>query len=153
MLSGELARRSGVSTDSLRHYERLGVLARPPRTVGGYQDYPPTSLDRVRLIRNALSIGFSLAELTAVLKLRDRGKFPCREARRIAETKLNQLRVQIKDLTAMRRQIETILKDWDARLVRTGTGKPARLLENLPDALPRTRLQSRPLKSRIGDRT
>jgi|SRR5882672_7064581 len=153
MLSGELARRSGVSTDSLRHYERLWLLPRPPRTGGGYRDYPPTSLDRVRLIRNALNIGFSLTELTAVLKLRDRGEFPCRKARRIAETKLNQLRVQIKDLTAMRRQLETILKDWDARLARTGKGKPARLLENLPNALPRPGSQSRSIKSRNGERT
>ncbi len=153
MLSGELARLSDVSTDSLRHYERLGLLPRPPRTGGGYRDYPSTSLARVRLIRNALSIGFSLTELTAILKLRDRGGFPCREARRIAETKLEQLRVRIKDLTAMRRQIETILKDWEARLVRTGTGKPAHLLETLPDVLPRTRSQIRPFKARNGEGT
>ncbi len=152
MRSGELARLSGVSTDSLRHYERLGLLPRPPRTGGGYRDYPSTALARVRLIRNALSIGFSLTQLTAVLKLRDRGEFPCREARRIAETKLRQLRVHIKNLTAMRRHLETILKDWDARLVRTGKGKPARLLETLSDALPRNGSRSRLLKSRDGER-
>jgi len=76
--SSELASLTGVSTDTLRHYERLGLLPKPPRTNGGYRDYPPHSLDRVRLIRRALSIGFSLPELTTILEMRDRGEVPCR---------------------------------------------------------------------------
>jgi DNA-binding transcriptional MerR regulator len=143
MQSGELARLSGVSADSLRHYERLGLLPRPPRTDGGYRDYPAAALARVQVIHRALHIGFSLPELTAVLKLRDRGEFPCREARRIAGQKVEQLRAHIKELTAMRRQLERILRDWDARLARAGHGKPARLLENLPALRQQTRPASR----------
>ena len=71
MQSGELANLAGVSTDTLRHYERLGLLARPQRTESGYRRYTPQSLERVRLIRSALSVGFSLPELTAILKMRD----------------------------------------------------------------------------------
>lgn len=147
MLSGELARLCGLSTDSLRHYERLGLLPRPPRTDGGYRNYPPSSVPRVQLIRRAMRLGFSLTELTALLKLRDQGEFPCQEVRRIAETKLEQLEVHIRELTAMRRQLKTILKDWDGRLAHTGKGKPARLLETLSDVLPRTRSRSKTLKS------
>ena len=62
MRAGELARLSGVSGDSLRHYERLGILPKPPRTNGGYRNYSSSSLARVRLIRGVLSIGFSLPE-------------------------------------------------------------------------------------------
>lgn len=130
--SGELSRRAGVSSDTLRHYERLGVLPKPPRTNGGYRDYPANSLDRVRLIQSALKVGFSLPELATILRMRDRGEVPCQRVRAIAEHKLEEVKHQINDLLGIRDQLERILKDWDARLARTGKGKPARLLESLP---------------------
>jgi DNA-binding transcriptional MerR regulator len=130
--SGELSRLAGISTDTLRHYERLGVLPKPPRTNGGYRDYPANSLDRVRLIQSALKVGFSLPELATILRMRDRGDVPCHRVRAIAEHKLEEVKQQINDLLGMRDQLERILKDWDARLARTGKGKPARLLESLP---------------------
>jgi len=147
MQSGELARLTGVSTDTLRHYERLGLLARPARTAGGYRDYPTASLDRVRLIRRALGAGFSLAELTTILKMRDRGDIPCQKAHAMGQVKLQQITQQIKDLQLMRKQLEGILKDWDAKLSRTRKGEPARLLESLPDNLKRVSLTQRLIKS------
>ena len=132
MQSGELSRLAGVSSDTLRHYERLGILSKPLRTSGGYRNYPADSLDRVRLIQSALKVGFSLSELATILKMRDRGEAPCRRVRDMAETKIENLRQQISDLLIMRDQLERIVKDWDARLARTRKGKQARLLENLP---------------------
>jgi DNA-binding transcriptional MerR regulator len=150
MRSGQLARVAGVSTDTLRHYERLGLLAIPSRTSGGYRNYPPASLDRVHLIRRALSIGFSLSELKAILQIRDRGGVPCRRVRMIAQARLLQVNEQIKDLFRMRSHLNRILKDWDARLRRTRAGQRARLLENLSSELvpgaPRTRFSSRQRK-------
>ena len=139
MRSGELARLSGVSSDTLRHYERLGLLPKPARTSGGYRDYSADAAARVHLVRSALSVGFSLAELTTLLKMRSAGQFPCRETRRLAESKLTEVKRQIKELGGMRRQLERILNDWDARLARTAKGHPARLLEALPDKLSRTK--------------
>jgi DNA-binding transcriptional MerR regulator len=130
--SGELSRLAGVSSDSLRHYEGLGVLPKPARTNGGYRDYPASSLDRVRLIQSALKVGFSLSELATIFQMRDRGEVPCRRVRDIAENKLHDLRQQISALQSMRDQIERIVKDWDARLARTSKGRQARLLESLP---------------------
>ena len=132
MQSGELSRLVGISTDTLRHYERLGVLPKPPRTNGGYRDYPANSLERVRLVQSALKVGFSLSELATILRMRDRGEVPCQRVRAIAGRKLEEVKQQINDLLVMRDQLERILKDWDARLTRTGKGKPARLLESLP---------------------
>ena len=63
MRSGQIAHRTGVSTDTLRHYERLGLLAKPLRTTGNYRSYTPESEQRVQLIQRALSVGFSLLEL------------------------------------------------------------------------------------------
>ena len=132
MQSGELSRLAGISTDTLRHYESLGVLPKPPRTNGGYRDYAANSLERVRLIQSALKVGFSLAELATILRMRDRGEVPCHRVRAIAEHKLQDVKQQIRDLLGMHDQLERILTDWDARLARTGKGKPARLLESLP---------------------
>jgi DNA-binding transcriptional MerR regulator len=130
--SGELSRLAGISTDTLRHNEHLGVLPKPPRTNGGYRDYPANSLDRVRLVQSALRVGFTLPELATILKMRDRGDAPCHRVRAVAEHKLEQVKQQINDLIGMRNQVERILKDWDALLARTGNGKQARLLESLP---------------------
>lgn len=132
MQSSELASLTGVSTDTLRHYERLGLLPKPPRTNGGYRDYPPHSLDRVRLIRCALSVGFSLPELTTILEMRDRGEVPCRRVRAMAESKLDQVKQQIENLMEMRNRLEAMLEHWDFKLARTRRGQLARLLEDLP---------------------
>jgi len=129
--SGELAKLAGVSSDTLRHYERVGVLPRPPRTQSGYRRYPPSAVDRVRLIRRALAIGFSLDELRRVLQVRDRGGAPCRHVRDLAASKLTQLEQRIVELEALRDQLRGLLQDWDGRLARTPDGQPARLLESL----------------------
>jgi DNA-binding transcriptional MerR regulator len=131
--SGELARLAGVSSDTLRHYERLGLLPKPPRTAGGYRDYPSHTLERVRLIRRALSVGFSLPELTTILKIRDQGGVPCHRVRVIAESKLTQVKEKIRELGVMRRQLEQILEKWDVKLARVRDGEQARLLETLAD--------------------
>jgi MerR family transcriptional regulator, copper efflux regulator len=68
MPSGELARLTVVSTDTLRHRERLGLLPKLARTANGYRDYPGDSLEQVRLIRRAMSVGFSLRSLEALTR-------------------------------------------------------------------------------------
>jgi DNA-binding transcriptional MerR regulator len=130
--SGGLARLVGVSTDTLRHYERLGLVPKPPRTDGGYRDYPPHSIERVRLIRRALSVGFSLPELTTILKMRDGGEVPCRRVQAMAESKLERVKQQIQNLIEMQNQLEAMLKHWNVKLARIRPGQPARLLEDLP---------------------
>lgn len=80
-LAGELAAAVGVSTDTLRHYERKGVLPRPGRTANGYRHYPETALERVSMIRQALAVGFTLDELAAILNERDNGGLPCKKVR------------------------------------------------------------------------
>ena len=143
MRSGELARRAGVSTDTLRHYERLGLLAKPPRTGGGYRDYPANALERVRVIRRALSVGFSLPELATILRMRDRGEFPCHRVQIIAKSKLQQIEKQIQNLIEMRDHLKAILKDWGTKLAGTRKGEPARLLEDLARELPGVHLHSK----------
>jgi DNA-binding transcriptional MerR regulator len=126
-----LAALTGVSTDTLRHYERKGLLARPPRTDAGHRRYPAAAVDRVRLIRRALVIGFSLAELARVLRQRERGGVPCREVRALVGSRRASLDRQIDELIALRRDLDRLLADWDRRLGATPPGQRAHLLENL----------------------
>jgi DNA-binding transcriptional MerR regulator len=152
MRSGEMARLSGVSTDTLRHYERLGLLPKPPRTRGGYRDYSAQSLERVRLIRRALGVGFSLPELMTVLKMRDGGQSPCYRVQAIAESKLQQIKQQIKDLCEMRDRLDNLLKDWRVKLARTRKGEPARLLDTLSQEFTRPGLRSPFAKKKRNER-
>jgi DNA-binding transcriptional MerR regulator len=131
--AGELAERAGVSTDTLRHYERRGVLDLPARTRAGYRRYPPEALRRVLLIRRALRVGFSLRELERVLRERARGESPCRRVRARVAERLASVDREIRELQALRREIRTLLRDWDERLARTRGGAQARLLETLVD--------------------
>src|SRR5450432_468456 len=135
--AGELASLCGVSplalpaTDTLRHYERAGVLARPPRTSAGYRVYAPEAVVRVRTVRGALALGFSLAERARILRARDRGGAPCREVRALAASKLNQLERQLLDLSALRDHLRSLLANWDERLSNTPDGARAGLLEDV----------------------
>ena len=129
--AGELAKRAGVSTDTLRHYERKGVLARPSRQANGYRQYSPSALDRVQLVRRALAVGFTLDELAKVLRVRDQGGAPCAEVRALAQAKLSEVETRLRDLTDLRNELRTVLKDWDKRLSQRGQGERAHLLESL----------------------
>ena len=129
--SGELAKLAGVSTDTLRHYERKGVLAQPQRSTNGYRRYPASALERVRLVRRALAVGFTLDELAGILSVRDSGGAPCQEVRALAASKLAQVESQLSDLIALRNELRTTLKDWDGRLKQRPTGARAHLLESL----------------------
>lgn len=129
--SGELADLAGVSRDTLRHYERKGVLPRPRRGHNAYRQYPPEALQRVQLVRRALSVGFTLDELAKVLKVRDAGGAPCEEVRRLAAQKLLNVEDQLRELTELRDDLQKTLKDWDTRLARRARGKQANLLESL----------------------
>lgn len=129
--SGELADLAGVSRDTLRHYERKGVLPRPLRGYNSYRQYPPEALQRVQLVRRALSVGFTLDELARVLKVRDAGGAPCEEVRKLAAQKLLDVQDQLRELTALRDELQKTLSDWDTRLARRRGGKRVNLLESL----------------------
>lgn len=131
MRAGELAKSAGVSTDTLRHYERKGVLARPRRTANGYRQYPPEALGRVLLVRRALAFGFTLDELARLLSARDRGGAPCRQVRSLAAAKLVEVEGRLAELIVLRDELRTTLEGWDARLAKTLDGDRASLLESL----------------------
>jgi MerR family transcriptional regulator, copper efflux regulator len=151
--SGQLAELAGVSTDTLRHYERTGVLPRPERAPNGYREYPTEALERVRLVRRALAIGFTLEELARILAIRDRGLAPCRYVRALAGEKLHAVEDHIQELEVLRETLRGLIKEWDARLAVTPEGTQARLLtELLPPTAPEVFEEARPPVARRGSR-
>lgn len=137
---GELAERAGVSADSVRHYERLGLLPAAARTDGGYRLFPPAAVDRVQLIRSAVRVGFSLRQLAAFLGERQAGGAPCRQVRDAAERILAGVDARISELKATKGALTAMVRDWDERLARTPPNQPARLLDAMgPAAATRTR--------------
>ena len=127
---GQLARITGVSADTLRHYERKGLL-KSRRSPNGYREYPPDSVNRVRLIRNALAIGFGLDDLAQILKIRDEGGAPCRRVHALAAAKLEELETLLREITTLRNDLRKLLKDWNRRLEAADNNGPARLLESI----------------------
>lgn len=129
---GQLAERAGVSADTIRYYERLGLLPKPHRTLSGYREYSETLVHRIALVRNAMRFGFSLREIGGFLRVREAGGTPCRQVRQAAQTILDRVDRQIAELQAARETMRETLGAWDAQLARTPTKQAARLLESLP---------------------
>lgn len=125
-----LAKITGVSPDTLRHYERKGLLT-PPRTSSGYRRYPPECVERVHLIRRALMVGFSLKELARLFAERESGRVPCHFVRASVEAHLSEVDTRLLELRVLRRDLLALLREWDAKLAATPHGKQARLLDDL----------------------
>ena len=145
--AGELARRAGVSPDTVRHYERKGVIAPPPRGANGYRRYPAETLARVQLIRRALALGFTLDDLAGVLRTRDRGGIPCGRVRALAATKLEDVEARLRELVALRNDLRAALRTWDSQLAKTRAGKRAGLLDSLPAPNPAGPKRSAPFST------
>lgn len=129
--SGELARAAGVSPDTVRHYERMGLLESPRRLENGYRQYAPATLKRVLLIRQALAHGFTLAELGPILRSRAAGRPPCHRVRALAGMKLEVLEARLGELARLRDALQATLARWDRKLARVPEGREVRLLESL----------------------
>jgi DNA-binding transcriptional MerR regulator len=122
---------AGVSSNTLRHYERMGLLPRPLRSRNGYREFPISAFDRVLLVQRALRLGFTLRELARILRIRDKGGAPCREVRSLASDKLEEVESQLNQLTMLRDELRSILRDWDELLNGKASVERAGLLESL----------------------
>lgn len=109
MTIGTLAREAGVNVETIRYYQRIGLLPQPPRPYGSVRRYGGKDLARVRFVRAAQRLGFSLEEVALLLKLED--GMHCAEARRLAEHKLADVRGRLADL----RRVEVALETHVAR--------------------------------------
>jgi MerR family copper efflux transcriptional regulator len=145
---GQVAAQAGISRDTLRHYERIGVLPKAARTSGGYRQYTASTVQRIRFVRNALRFGFSLKRIGQFLRARDAGRAPCRDVREEAALMASEMDRQIDEMIAARAAIREMLADWAERLATTPAGRPARLLDTLTARSPSAAPLGRPRLNR-----
>ena len=107
---GQLARRGGVNLETIRYYERLGLLPKPPRTQAGYRVFPEDTTARVRFIKRAKELGFSLKEIKELLALRIEPGKTRADVRERAESKLSDIDEKIKSLREMRKSLAKLTK-------------------------------------------
>ncbi|MEU6220817.1 MerR family DNA-binding protein [Streptomyces sp. NPDC047022] len=114
MRIGTLAAATGTTTKTLRFYEQAGLLADPPRTPGGYRDYPADVRDRVGFIRSAQAAGLSLAEIRDVLAIRDGGYTPCGHVTELLGRHLADVEQRIAELDATRAKLRELARTASA---------------------------------------
>jgi DNA-binding transcriptional MerR regulator len=105
MKIGEVANESGVSIDTVRFYERVGVLPPPARTPSGYRDYTPDTVNRIQLTRELQAVGFTLADVVDALVAHDAGGATCESERWRLEAALGRVDAKLAELRALRRRI------------------------------------------------
>jgi MerR family transcriptional regulator, mercuric resistance operon regulatory protein len=109
MRTSELAGQAGVNPETLRYYERRGLLYAPRRTAGGYRDYPAAAVELLRFIKRAQQLGFTLDDVEELLHLNDGGPDSCDAARALAETRQADLDARIADLRRMRDSLTDLI--------------------------------------------
>ncbi len=109
--SGELAIRAGVNVETLRFYEREGLLQEPPRLPSGYRRYPADAIDVVRFIRRAQALGFSLKEIRELLMLRAVPRATCGDVVSLARKKVEEIDCKLRDLHSMKAALSRLLAD------------------------------------------
>ena len=112
---GQLAQRAGVGIETVRFYEREGLIPEPPRRPSGYRDFPAETVTRILFIRRAKDLGFSLKEISELLELRVRPRRNCAVVKRNADAKITDIDTKITDLRRMRRALTRLTKACEER--------------------------------------
>jgi DNA-binding transcriptional MerR regulator len=110
---GALAAQTGVTVDTVRFYERVGVLSAPARTASGYRDYAPDAVERIRLTRELQAIGFTLAEAVAALAAHDAAGATCESERWRLDAVLARVDAKLAELEALRERIVAARADCE----------------------------------------
>jgi MerR family copper efflux transcriptional regulator len=106
---GEVAAQAKVHIETLRYYERRGLIARPPRSVSNYRRFPQEAVRRVQFIKRAQELGFSLTDIKELLALRASPEVQCGEIRAYAEAKIKAIDEKIDSLMAMKSALSTLV--------------------------------------------
>ena len=122
---GVLAKRSGVSVETIRYYQRRGLMEEPRRPPGGVRRYPPEAVSRVRFIKRAQSLGFTLQEIADLFAMQE-GQ-ACRQTREMAAKKLTLIEEKIDGLTRMQGALTDLVRACDA----AARGEPCPILRLL----------------------
>lgn len=107
---GRVARESGIRAETIRYYEKIGLLRAPARSSGNYRTYGPGDVDRLGFIRRARELGFPVEQVRALLELADHRDHDCRGIDQLVDGHLAEIDRRIADLTALRRELGALLE-------------------------------------------
>ena len=119
---GTVAVRSGLTVDTIRFYEKQGLVAKPHRSSGGFRQYNEGDLDRLSFVSRAQALGFSLVEIRELLLLRDAGSETCSHVHDLLNQKLAAVQQKIADLRKLENQLKDARKRCDRALAKECTG-------------------------------
>lgn len=105
----ELAGAAGVASDTVRYYEKVGLLPEPERTPSGYRSYDPSAVDRLKFIQGAQRLGLRLADIAELLAVRDTGECPCEPAELLLQRRLEELDAEMARLASLRTAMVAML--------------------------------------------
>ena len=108
MTVSDVARRTGISPDTVRYYEELGLLPPSPRSPGGYRQFGEEALERIRFIKGAQSLGLRLSDIGELLKIQDDGDCPCGHTKTLLDQRLEQVNREIEVLVSLREDLERL---------------------------------------------
>ncbi len=108
---GEVAKQTGVNLQTMHYYERRGLLPKPPRTDSNYRVYTEDAVRRVRFVKRAQGLGFTLKEIKELLSLRAAPRTRCAEVRKRAEAKIQDIDLKIRTLQAMRKALSKLIAE------------------------------------------
>ena len=111
ILRGQLAGKTGCKLETIRYYEKVGLLPAPPRSANGYRVYPPELVQRLQFILHARDLGFAMEEIRSLLSLTDTGSQTCAEVMAKTQTHLADVRRRITDLQRIERTLSRTLAD------------------------------------------
>ncbi|MBY0562399.1 helix-turn-helix domain-containing protein [Hyphomicrobium sp.] len=123
---GDLGHQTGTKVETIRYYERIGLLSAPARTAGNYRSYTKDHLNRLSFIRRARDLGFSLEQVRALLDLSDDRKRSCSAIDTIAKEHLSEVDRKIADLKALRRELNNMITQCSC-----GTVADCRIIDSL----------------------
>lgn len=112
---GALARLTGVNIETIRYYEKIDLMRKPPRTRGGHRSYGPEHVERLRFIRRARALGFGIQGTRALLTLSAGAADSCTQARQIAAAHLGEVRAKLHDLAKLESVLSETIAQCDAQ--------------------------------------
>ena len=117
---GRVAKDTGVNIQTVRYYERRGLVSPASRKDSGYRIYAPDAVQRICFIKNAQELGFSLKEIAGLLRLRVSHRARCADVKKKAERKLADVKGKIQQLTSLKRTLETLIRNCHAEKTTEG---------------------------------